>query len=522
MDRAKTAEERARLLDMIETHLADVRREKALYYDNRMRARREPKKYMSVVIDGADIRDHDLPHFAEASKLRSEFEGLKVHVYGALVHGHETVISTVGDHEKQGHNVTINMLWEVINRRFNAAGELPEVLFLQLDNTTKQNKGQYLSGFLGMLVDQGIFKKVVLSFLPVGHTHEDIDQLFSRIAIALRKNDALDHYELLKVMRQAFLFEENSVPEVIHWESIPNISDFLQPFMAQANRKPSTDGIVRFRHFRFIMHDGKPAVQARETMAGDFDKDGWRGLRERTNLTYLFPSGRGVPDLSDALKRGELPRAQKREMSATMDKRLTELKSKHFKALQETFNQFTDGHVENLESLIKAYYAPACQNPWTDARIMWWFKRGHVSAIEDSATSKTDRTRAFGFLEVGQFYIARPPDPPRDDTKPFWVGKLLSIDTVNDRVGVQWLDQAEDLNPVTDAWGVDTWVRAGSNDVVFAATTCLYDRVRLTIHRQQKSGHIYKDDAYLAKYWAETWDSTFMACDPHADEMPLD
>ena len=110
LDSAKTAEERARLLDMIETHLADVRREKALYYDNRMRARREPKKYMSVVIDGADIRDHDLPHFAEASKLRSEFEGLKVHVYGALVHGHEAVISTVGDHEKQGHNVTIHAM----------------------------------------------------------------------------------------------------------------------------------------------------------------------------------------------------------------------------------------------------------------------------------------------------------------------------------------------------------------------------------------------------------------------------
>ncbi|WAR06068.1 hypothetical protein MAR_021437, partial [Mya arenaria] len=42
-----------------------------------------------------------------------------------------------------------------------------------------QNKNRYMLGFLAMLVHLGVFRKIKLSFLMVGHTHEDIDQLFS-------------------------------------------------------------------------------------------------------------------------------------------------------------------------------------------------------------------------------------------------------------------------------------------------------------------------------------------------------
>lgn len=39
---------------------------------------------------------------------------------------------------------------------------------------------RYLLGFLSYLVEMKIFKKIKVSFLMVGHTHEDIDQVFSR------------------------------------------------------------------------------------------------------------------------------------------------------------------------------------------------------------------------------------------------------------------------------------------------------------------------------------------------------
>jgi hypothetical protein len=37
--------------------------------------------------------------------------------------------------------------------------------------------------YLKSLVDCGVFENIYVSFLPVGHTHCDIDQMFSRIAV---------------------------------------------------------------------------------------------------------------------------------------------------------------------------------------------------------------------------------------------------------------------------------------------------------------------------------------------------
>ena len=53
-------------------------------------------------------------------------------------------------------------------------------MFVQLDNTSSENKNRGTFGYFGALVATGTFKKVVLSFLPVGHTHEDIDAIFGR------------------------------------------------------------------------------------------------------------------------------------------------------------------------------------------------------------------------------------------------------------------------------------------------------------------------------------------------------
>ena len=66
----------------------------------------------------------------------------------------------------------------------------PLVLYLQLDNTALENKNQYVLAFLAYLVQAGVFSAIHLSFLIVGHTHEDIDQVFSGVSAHLKKNSA--------------------------------------------------------------------------------------------------------------------------------------------------------------------------------------------------------------------------------------------------------------------------------------------------------------------------------------------
>jgi hypothetical protein len=50
----------------------------------------------------------------------------------------------------------------------------------------RECKNRYIFAYLKSLVDSGTFEHVYLSFLPVGHTHCDIDQMFSRIALYMR------------------------------------------------------------------------------------------------------------------------------------------------------------------------------------------------------------------------------------------------------------------------------------------------------------------------------------------------
>ena len=110
---------------------------------------------------------------------------------GALVHGQACYGFTFLLNIKHGSNVTIETLHRVLQDRFEKNDKQPfkqRTLYLQLDNTTKQCKSKYVFCFLALLVAWYLFTVVMLSFLMVGHTHEDIDQLFSRIATYLRKN----------------------------------------------------------------------------------------------------------------------------------------------------------------------------------------------------------------------------------------------------------------------------------------------------------------------------------------------
>jgi hypothetical protein len=60
----------------------------------------------------------------------------------------------------------------------------PTVLYLQLDNVNS-NKSVLMFQYLQWLVLRGVFDKIKVCYLLVGHTHEYIDQFFSRYVLQL-------------------------------------------------------------------------------------------------------------------------------------------------------------------------------------------------------------------------------------------------------------------------------------------------------------------------------------------------
>ena len=191
-------------------HLADVEMERRCYYANQCRAECEPETYLSVITDAADQSDHELPHWSERSHATDSITKQKLHVFGALSHGRKAYAYTLPPHVRQGHNTTIEVLWRIMNDVLDTEKLLPPVLLLQLDNTCKSNKGSTVFSFLFLLVRHKVFQRIIVTYLPVGHTHEDIDQMFIRFAITLRKNDAVTRTAMGKVMVNAFTFCGNA------------------------------------------------------------------------------------------------------------------------------------------------------------------------------------------------------------------------------------------------------------------------------------------------------------------------
>ena len=55
-----------------------------------------------------------------------------------------------------------------------------------------------------MLVDRGILKKIKVNFLLLGHTHDHIDQMFSRFSKKLARCDAFILPMLSKLITEAY------------------------------------------------------------------------------------------------------------------------------------------------------------------------------------------------------------------------------------------------------------------------------------------------------------------------------
>ena len=112
---------------------------------------------MSLILDGMDQNKTDLPHFTRKSKSSSNLWVMKTHVSGTIVHGRRSYAFIDLHLWPHDSNLTINVLLNIL---FSQREELPDVLYIQLDNCYRENKNQFVIGFLALLVQCGVFKEV--------------------------------------------------------------------------------------------------------------------------------------------------------------------------------------------------------------------------------------------------------------------------------------------------------------------------------------------------------------------------
>lgn len=114
---------------------------------------------------------------------------------------------------------------------------------MQCDNCYRENKSRHHLAFYSLLVEKGWFSEIFLTFLPSGHTHEDIDRLFRRYHDLKKCDDCNTASEFIdKWIKQAY---RTKVPRVKYITRRYDWKAWLHPHLHNLELH------TKFRAFRF-------------------------------------------------------------------------------------------------------------------------------------------------------------------------------------------------------------------------------------------------------------------------------
>lgn len=254
-----TERERADARRRQQEHLTTILQCKKGYYARQYKAADREEQYMSVILDACDANTTLLPNIASRSKSEQSHGAafLKHKLMAARVHGRRNrdylYLMPPFAAKTVGCNLTLEALVRTLNfeadRRIQQNLAWPRTLFLQLDNTSKDNKNRTVFAFLSYLVQTEVFEEVFVNFLPVGATHEDIDQLFSVLTNRLRFNDAYTFEQWRAEMFAAFSNEPDKIMRVEYVWVLHDLREWLKPF-AEKPYHGFRSGCFHFKIYR--------------------------------------------------------------------------------------------------------------------------------------------------------------------------------------------------------------------------------------------------------------------------------
>ena len=177
---------------------------------------------------------------------------------------------------EHGPNLAISLLYHHL-ADIRTKGLLSRKLYLQVDNSAKENKNWAMLAFLALLVIKGWFEEVYMYFLCPGHTHEDVDRMFSNFA-SLEKNHNCDtplHF-VQTWMPDAY---KSLMPEIHYFEFVYDWKTWMKPYCSfmKGHAKPRAF-LWRKNNNRVVEMWVKSSALAQE-WKGRTENHGWEQLR---------------------------------------------------------------------------------------------------------------------------------------------------------------------------------------------------------------------------------------------------
>ncbi|KAL3695126.1 hypothetical protein R1sor_008777 [Riccia sorocarpa] len=143
----------AEAVEALKLHRKQQAEERAAAGRRRWKALDSPKDCAYIQIDGMDQKKTALPHFSKQPKSVDGAALVGVYLVGAMIfHGKLRPRAFLTyNNLKSDSNLTITVLQKIL---LEWEGILPHTLYLQLDNTVRENKNNILFAYLAMLLEK--------------------------------------------------------------------------------------------------------------------------------------------------------------------------------------------------------------------------------------------------------------------------------------------------------------------------------------------------------------------------------
>ena len=188
-----------------------------------------------IIIDSMDKTKFAWPRFSFPRRPHDLGDLIRPRIVFtiAMAHGYCIDMYTAPEELNHGADAFLEVVCRTIHhvRRICQQRQIPfpRHLVIQSDNTVSQAKNQYVAIFLAVLVSRRLFLSVNLMFLVVGHTHEDIDQLFGVIvSLILLLNSFQTIAELMRYLLEKLRAKFAAKQEVITQTSLTAVRDFIK------------------------------------------------------------------------------------------------------------------------------------------------------------------------------------------------------------------------------------------------------------------------------------------------------
>ena len=153
-----------------------------------------------------------------------------------------------------GSSMQSNAILQNLHQAAMREGHLPKTFTIGADNTRKETKNQCTCWFIAWLLcalEGTPLWNIDVAFLLVGHTHNMLDRMFSRIAVALRGRDYFTVIGMLKIVQDILASE-------LHDGHLAQVWDF-KGLLADPELPCSDRGMHNLdpvHAFRFTRSDG--------------------------------------------------------------------------------------------------------------------------------------------------------------------------------------------------------------------------------------------------------------------------